>query len=554
MTFDRKSELSDTVSIGLLLAICVLCLAPFADKAFNIDDPLFISVARHIQANPFDFYGFTVNWYGFEMPMSEVTKNPPLASYYIALAAFLFGWSEIALHLAFLIPASAVVIGTFFLAKELCDRPFLAALAGMATPVFLLSSTTVMCDTLMLSLWVWAIYFWRRGIKGDRKASLALASLLIAACSLTKYFGMSLIPLLFVYSLAEKRKAGGWMLFMVIPILILAAYQWTTHTLYGRGLLLDAASYSTSFHGPYGGNFLTKILTGVAFTGGCFITAFLYAPLVWRKRTVVITALALFVFMLLVQHDKTVFNFPVTDREGINWLFLIQFSLLLCSGVFFLSLVTADLWRGRDADSLLLFLWTMGTFVFASYLNWSMNGRSILPVVSASGILLARRAPGPTEMTGRNRNIMRFLLPLAPALMISLAVSWADFRLADTARTAANTIHDAFKSAPGVLWFEGHWGFQYYMEQAGGRPLDLERSNLQKGDIVILPLNNTNVIPLPREQASFFRKFQFKAGGFLSVMNENAGAGFYATDVRGPLPFAIASETDEKYFAYEVIK
>ena len=156
MLFYKEGTLSDKISIGLLLVICILCLAPFADKAFHIDDPLFIWVAKHIQTNPFDFYGFTVNWYGFEMPMSEVTKNPPLASYYIALVAFLFGWSEIALHLAFLIPASAVVIGTFFLAKELCDRPFLAALVGMVTPVFLLSSTTVMCDTLMLSLWVWA--------------------------------------------------------------------------------------------------------------------------------------------------------------------------------------------------------------------------------------------------------------------------------------------------------------------------------------------------------------------------------------------------------------
>ena len=43
-----------------------------------------------------------------------------------------------------------------------------------------------------------------------------------------------------------------------------------------------------------------------------------------------------------------------------------------------------------------------------------------------------------------DRNIMRFLFPLAPALIISVAVSWADYRLADTARTAAITIHKAY--------------------------------------------------------------------------------------------------------------
>ena len=108
--------------------------------------------------------------------------------------------------------------------------------------------------------------------------------------------------------------------------------------------------------------------------------------------------------------------------------------------------------------------------------------------------------------------------------------------------------------APSALWFEGHWGFQHYMEQAGGRAIDFGRSNLRKGDIVVLPLNNSNVLPLPRERVSFLRDFRFTTGGFLTTMNENAGAGFYATDVRGPLPFALGFETDEKYDVFEIIK
>ncbi len=548
--FYKESGLNDKVSIGLLLLISTLCLAPFVDKAFHIDDPLFIYVAKHIQTHPLDFYGFTLNWYGFEAPMSFVTKNPPLASYYIALVAFLFGWSEMALHLAFFIPALAVVVGTFVLAKEFCDRPFWAALAGLATPVFLLSSTAVMCDMIMLSLWVWAIYFWRRGIRKDRNANLAIASFLIAASSLTKYFGISLIPLLFIYTLAEKRKAGSWMLFMLPPILILAAYQWITHLLYGRGLLLSAVSYATSPHLHTVGNFLTKITTGVAFTGGCLITMFFYALSSWRKRIFAITAAVVFVIVLAVQHYKTVFGFSAIQGESINWLFLGQFYLFLCSAAFFIFLVIADIWRRKDADSLLLFLWTMGTLFFASYLNWSMNGRSILPVVPAFGILLMRSVQEPNEKTGRSGNIRRFLLPLVPALMISLAVTWADYRLADSARIAAYTFHDEFKSSSSVLWFEGHWGFQYYMEETGGRALELVKSQVNKGDMVVLPLNNTNVLRLPQDRVSFLREFQFKTSGLLTTMNEKAGASFYAASVHRPLPFAIGYETDEKYHVY----
>jgi len=39
------------------------------------------------------------------------------------------------------------------------------ALAAVLTPVFLVSSTNVMCDTMMLCFWVWAIVYWRRGLE-----------------------------------------------------------------------------------------------------------------------------------------------------------------------------------------------------------------------------------------------------------------------------------------------------------------------------------------------------------------------------------------------------
>ena len=49
----------------------------------------------------------------------------------------MLGWSERALHLAFLLPAVAAVLGAYALARELCSRPFLAALIVALSPVFL---------------------------------------------------------------------------------------------------------------------------------------------------------------------------------------------------------------------------------------------------------------------------------------------------------------------------------------------------------------------------------------------------------------------------------
>ncbi len=75
-----------------------------------------------------------------------------------------------------------------------------------------------------------------------------------------------------------------------------------------------------------------------------------------------------------------------------HWVIIsIQLILFIAGGISTLALAIADYRRERDADSLLLLLWVVGTFWFTAYLNWTVNARSILPMVPAIGILLARR-------------------------------------------------------------------------------------------------------------------------------------------------------------------
>jgi 4-amino-4-deoxy-L-arabinose transferase-like glycosyltransferase len=546
----NRKKMIPRISLGILIIICILSFAPFLDKAFHIDDPLFIWTAKQVQTHPFDFYGFKVNWNGTEMPMWMRTQNPPLASYYIALVAYWFGWREMTLHLAFLVPSLAAILGTYFLARDLCRRPMIAALASLATPVFLVSGTTLMCDTLMLSFWVWAIFFWSRGIKAKSNLSLLCASLLIAACSLTKYFGVSLVPLLLAYSLAEKRKPGYWILFLSIPLLVLAAYQWTTYTLYGRGLLLNAASYALSHREEYSHYFFSRPLIGLVFAGG-LLSIFFYSPFLWRRRTAVTGAVLTLLCIALLPLLGTVGDFKISTGGGVNWPFVFQFTLMACAGVNFLAIIVADLWRNRNPDSVLLFLWSMGTLIFTCFLNWTINGRSILPLVPAFGILLMRHFDT-LEESGSLTTSWPVFLPLALAFVFALWVARADYSLAETAQRAAITIRDTYKDAPGTLWFEGHWGFQYYMEQFGGKAVDVRRPALAQGDIVIIPLNNTCIYRLTRD-LELIRSAQFSTAGFMTILNGDTGAGFYS-DLYGPLPFAIGPDAVEEYYAYRVIK
>jgi 4-amino-4-deoxy-L-arabinose transferase-like glycosyltransferase len=538
-----KRALNNTAIVPVVITI--ICLAPFVGKAFHIDDPLFIWSAQQIKTNPTDFYGFRVNWYGGEMPMVDVAKNPPMACYYIALVASLFGWGEIALHTAFLVPAVVVALGMFYLAKQFCSQPVLAALSVILTPAFLVSSTNIMCDTMMLALWVWAVVLWLNGIKADKPLSLFFAALLIAICALTKYFGMALLPLLFVYSIIQKRRLGVWVLFLLIPVIILAGYQWTTHAFYGRGLLLDAVSYATNVAWMKGTTSFSKGLIGLTFMGGGAVPALFYAPFLWSRRTlfesVILTTL--FIFILI--------GFLIKGSEGVRWSLLIQLGLMATAGATILALLGMDFWKSRNADSMLLGLWILGTFIFASFVNWTINVRSILPLVPPAAILLIRQIDRRSK-SGHKTDIWQIAWPLIPAAVIAISVTWADYTWAGTARSAAEAIYKEFSQVRIItIWFQGHWGFQYYMEANGYKPLDFDRSKPHPKDIIVIPSNNTNIERtwLDERAVPLRTVLQFTPCRWLATMESSRGAGFY-TDRGGPLPYVIGPVGPEKYSFY----
>jgi hypothetical protein len=157
-----------------------ICLLPFIAKPFHIDDPMYLWAGEHIRHHPLDPYGFRVTWSGHDTPMHMAMQNPPLASYLIALVASVAGMNEIALHLTFFVPALLLVIGTYRLAQTFCHAPVLAALFTISAPVFVICSTTVTCDILMVCFWVWAMYWWDRGLRTRRWPHLVGAATLVA--------------------------------------------------------------------------------------------------------------------------------------------------------------------------------------------------------------------------------------------------------------------------------------------------------------------------------------------------------------------------------------
>ena len=532
---------------SILLVVAVLaCLLPFSGKAFHVDDTLFVYVARQITHHPLDPYGFKVNWFLDAVPMAHETKNPPLASYYIAAAASVIGWSERALHLAFLLPAVAVVLGTYRLARRFTNSPLLAAAATLLTPAFLVSASSVMCDSLMLAFWIWAILFWIEGLEPQKPLYLAISVLLITLCALTKYFGMALIPLLTAYSLARQRRLGSWAWYLLLPIAVLAGYQRWTRAVYGLRMISEAAHMSAGVRHARQSALLATTLVDLSFVGGLALPALTFSPMLWSRRTILAVCAASGIAALLVVRGRIglVEMLWPYDFYG-HWLLVgIQLTLFMAAGFAVLALAASDFWQRKDADSLLLMLWVFGTFVFTGFLNWAINARSVLPLIPATAILLARRVDALRKTSVRLRPAM-LVGPLAVAGAVSLWLTWADTQLANSARTAATLIEQKTRDQPGTVWFLGHWGFQYYMESFGARPVVVNDPPHRPGDFLATAGSRLLLEARP-ELVTSRDVIQIPMRLGMSTVQDQIGAGFYSSDT-GPLPFALGPVQPERY-------
>ena len=527
----------------------VVCLIPFIAKPFHLDDPVYVAVAEQITRAPADFYGFAMNWYGTMQPVWSFNQNPPGVSYYLALAGLLFGWREWALHTAMLLPAALVGLGTAKLAMRLGVPAIPATVAAILTPAFIVSSTNVMSDTAMLALYVWAVAWWVEGVQTDQRRCFALGALAAALALLTKYFAVSLVPLLLVYTLVRRRGWDARVAWLLVPVSALAGYEMYSNAAYGVSLFTGAAGYATEKGGAGRESLLSQLIVALTFTGGCLFPLAFYAPLVLSRRALLVGAfVAAGCVLIPLTYDgfvpEALREHVETSRGG-----LALGGLFIATGVFVFTCAVLFARRRRDADALLLVLWVVGTFVFSAFVNWTVNARTLLPMAPAAGIMIA------ALIAARLPNLARWklIVPAVLAAIWSLWVAAGDYGFAQAAKTAAHTIGEEFPAESESnrrLYFEGHWGFQHYMEAAGYEALDFAAPQIQAGDLLAIPKNNTNLIYF--NEAEPVREIAVPMPWGVATVNVRLGAGFYS-HYYGPMPYVPAHVPPETYTVFEII-
>jgi hypothetical protein len=543
-------------------------LLPFIVRPFHIDDPMFVLVGQQIVRHPADFHGFIVNWEGYDRPAGRIFPIPPLTSYYFAAVSLIAGWREIPLHLAMLPFSILSVAGTYLLAARFCTRPALAAAALLLSPAFLISSTTLMCDPMLLCFWIWAVLCW---VWGREKSILflAISAGLISTAVLTKFTALGLIPLLAFHSIvvpASRRRWAVQFAALFFPVLFAIGYDHLYAHLYGFGAFENAAEYSTRSQAALNIPAGLRILNTLVFVGGSGATACLIVLLLrWRYFTVVIFAITVAAIAAIAAKSTTApegwldtsahpRHASLTPRTLAFWF---QFSAMLgLAGVFLIQSCRSfsDAVRNRNWQyDAFLIIWICGLFVFGAFLNLSINVRSILPMMPALCILATRLL----DRVGK-LSMIRIGLVLFLGAAISIAAVVGDYHLASTVKTASRSIAREIRSASAAspsaaspaMWFAGHWGFQYYMQLAGARSLDYAAPKFHAGDYVVFPESGYGGTP-SAHGFLFVREEIFGSDHWSATASPRMGAGFYHSDGYA-LPFVFGPIAAEKFVVVQV--
>lgn len=531
----------------VVAVVTAAALWPFVDRAFHIDDTVFLLVAEQILEDPLHPYDFEYNWDLQPRSMWQTTQHPPLHSYLLAAVGLAADMQERTLHLAYLALAVGCTLLMHSIAQRMCASPTLATLLSLATPAFLVSACSLMADVPLLFFWLLAVRAAVAYADTLRPGWMWLACLSATAAAMTKYFGIALVPLLVVYCVPQNHRSPGHLLALGLPIAVLLL--WGVYAEEQSGIFhpLAAARNSIGLKTAFLGMFRTYAHS-LSYLGATLFWPVLLIPLAirlrWWKSAI---AVLLAVGAVLIEWRAEV-NEP--HSVGVDGGILVAFAVAALGGALLL-VICASSWLSRiDADSSLLGLWFFGTMVFVAFCNWTVNARVILPCAVPAAILTVRWIE---RLETSAFWIWWSRAAVVPTLGVAFVVALADARHAEANRTfAQTTIHELTADGSRVL-FSGHWGFQLYMEREGAQAIDHSGQLVKPGDYVVYPQFNCYVEPLQRVPITMFDDVQFPNPYRIHTMSPDVRAGFY-TSGHACLPFYLCPDCPaDRFTIYRVV-
>jgi hypothetical protein len=191
--------------VALILAAVVLL--PFVQKAYTIDDPVFLREAQNVLNDPLHPSAFEMVWASDRhLRASEFLPGGPGIAYMLVPLA-VAGWREWAGHFLMLVYFGIAIVATAALARRFGLSPWAqqaAALLTASAPVALGMTGTMMPDIPAMMFAVLGMERFMAWTQGHRRRSGILAALFLALAVLCRINLLVLLAIAGYYALRQS--------------------------------------------------------------------------------------------------------------------------------------------------------------------------------------------------------------------------------------------------------------------------------------------------------------------------------------------------------------
>jgi hypothetical protein len=223
--------------------------------------------------------------------------------------------------------------------------------------------------------------------------------------------------------------------------------------------------------------------------------------------------------------------------------------ILAALGITVLLDIVADACARRDTVQLALWAWLLVPLAPAPYTH--LPSKYLLAAAPAAALLVARAM---STRPGRATRIV-FAGTAVAGVVLGAAILRADAAFAGLGRRAVAELISPNIAAGHRVWFTPHWGFQWYAEKAGARPVTLTPPFPSAGDLLVTSRNTDQAFEVMSMLGRYAqgrhvaRIEEREPGGRL--MSHTLGAGFFSNEW-GYLPWVWSDEVLDTFDLWQL--
>jgi hypothetical protein len=352
---------------------------------------------------------------------------------------------------------------------------------------------------------------------------MLLGALLAGLAVLTKYSAAVVLPVMAFYAWQRGRHRHIlWLAASGALIVFWCLHNWLVygqvHMLY---LFLERRSTGSIV-------WQQKFFGALTVLGSsCLLFVALVAESIRRRRWLILGSSVLLT-------AAVIWRVQVFHEGRVDWEYLFWAG----AGVMAFSIpVLAALRRkGYSQDSLFLVIWTSGVVWFGIFMVPFQAVRHLLPALPPLILLSFQFLRGAKRQWARTeRSVLVFLLLVQVG--IAAIVHLADYEYADSYRDFAQK----FRERGNPSWYVGHWGWKFYADRSGFRPLHRDGPYPSQGELLLWP-SNVHIGRVFQNDRGLRDRLELVSSelydGVIPVrtMDRDSGAGFYSIGF-GELPF-----------------